>query len=336
MEKHLSSRRKSTRLPITSMFHSCSSRNVVDDPVVQVVHVPQVQIVGKIHEIPKIQMDLGTQTSESLDTAPVRQVAQAEVVEAIEIGAKTIDLEWVQVHPAGLVKPDDPDAQIKFLAAEALHGVRGLVFDAHGNRFANELGGRNCVTREIWNNNPPFRLALNKATSDDIAWQCKHYTGRGVMKLHESGTALAEGMGVPVSKMPDSIEAFCQASLKTSKDLDGGSYPSYPSGKSWYEASGKTGSGKKFYHNVISGADFTAPFLENPPVVVEYIQHVPVTRSRMHMPLPLSSTRLWSQLSRVQRQLWPTRRPRSSGYSSRGVFTDASRSVLPTIPRDRV
>lgn len=38
-----------------------------------------------------------------------------------EIGAKTIDLEWVQVHPTGLVKPDDADAKIKFLAAEAMH-----------------------------------------------------------------------------------------------------------------------------------------------------------------------------------------------------------------------
>jgi len=28
-------------------------------------------------------------------------------------------LEWVQVHPTGLVKPDDADAKIKFLAAEA-------------------------------------------------------------------------------------------------------------------------------------------------------------------------------------------------------------------------
>ena len=34
------------------------------------------------------------------------------------IGAKCIDLEWVQVHPTGLVKPDDADAKIKFLAAE--------------------------------------------------------------------------------------------------------------------------------------------------------------------------------------------------------------------------
>ena len=28
------------------------------------------------------------------------------------IGAKTIDLEWVQVHPTGLVNPDDPDAEL--------------------------------------------------------------------------------------------------------------------------------------------------------------------------------------------------------------------------------
>ena len=33
-------------------------------------------------------------------------------------------------------------------------------------------------------------------------------------------------------------------------------FPAYPSGKFRDEASGKTGSGKKFYHNVISGADF--------------------------------------------------------------------------------
>ena len=59
---------------------------VVDDHLVQVVHVPQVQIVWKIHEIPEIQTDLGTQTSKSLGTALVHQVAQREIEEAIEIG----------------------------------------------------------------------------------------------------------------------------------------------------------------------------------------------------------------------------------------------------------
>merc|ERR1712019_276673 len=96
-----------------------------------------------------------------------------------KLGAETIDLEWVQVHPTGLVKPDDPDAKVKFLAAEALRGVGGLVFDANGKRFANELGRRDYVTGEMWKNKPPFRLALNKAASDEIIWHAKHYTGRG-------------------------------------------------------------------------------------------------------------------------------------------------------------
>ena len=85
-----------------------------------------------------------------------------------EKGAQTIDLEWVQVHPTALVKPDDSEAKIKFLGAEALRGVGGLMFDANGKRFVNELGRRDYVTGEMWKNKPPFRLVLNKAASDEI------------------------------------------------------------------------------------------------------------------------------------------------------------------------
>jgi len=170
------------------------------------------------------------------------------------IGGKSVDLEWVQVHPTGLVKPDDPDAKIKFLAAEALRGVGGLVLDANGKRFANELGRRDYVTGEMWKNKPPFRLCLNKAASDEIIWHCKHYTGRGVMKFYESGAALAADMGVPLSVLEETHEGHYQAAKKTEKDPNGGSWPAYPSGKSWDEPSGKTGSGKKFYHNFIPGS----------------------------------------------------------------------------------
>jgi len=170
------------------------------------------------------------------------------------IGAKSIDLEWVQVHPTGLVKPDDPDAKIKFLAAEALRGVGGLVLDAEGKRFANELGRRDYVTGEMWKNKPPFRLCLNKAASEEIIWHCKHYTGRGVMKYYKTGADLAKEMGIPVSVLEETHEAHYQAAKKTEKDPDGGNWPAYPSGKSWDDASGKTGSGKKFYHNIIPGS----------------------------------------------------------------------------------
>merc|ERR1711871_1162746 len=177
------------------------------------------------------------------------------------IGAKTIDLEWVQVHPTGLVKPDDADAKIKFLAAEALRGVGGIILNKDGYRFANELGRRDYVTGEMWKNKPPFRLCLNEAASTEIIWHCKHYTGLGVMKYYESGEALAKDMGVDLAVLEATHEGHYQAAKKQEKDPDNGPYPAYPSGKTWDEASGKTGSGKKFYHNIIPGsAVATEPF----------------------------------------------------------------------------
>merc|ERR1711966_511306 len=59
----------------------------------------------------------------------------------------------------------------------------------------------------------------------------------------------------------DTHDKHFEAAQKTAKDPDGGSWPAYPSGKSWDAASGPTGSGKKFYHNVIPGSQVAAePF----------------------------------------------------------------------------
>jgi hypothetical protein len=111
----------------------------------------------------------------------------------------------------GLVKPDVPDAKIKFLAAEALRSVGGLALDALGNHIANELGWRDYVTGEMWKSKPPFRLCLNKAASDEIIWHCKHYTGRGVIQYYASGADLAKDMGVPPATLEQTQEGHHQA-----------------------------------------------------------------------------------------------------------------------------
>merc|ERR1712193_570837 len=68
-------------------------------------------------------------------------------------------------------------------------------------------------------------------------------------------------MGIDLQVLIDTHEQHYQAAKKTEKDPDGGSWPAYPSGKSWDAASGPTGSGKKFYHNVIPGSQVAAePF----------------------------------------------------------------------------
>ena len=67
------------------------------------------------------------------------------------------------MHPTGLVHPDEPEAKVKFLAAEALRGVGGILLDANGSRFADELGRRDYVTAEMNKNKGPFRLLLNRS-----------------------------------------------------------------------------------------------------------------------------------------------------------------------------
>merc|ERR1719213_555752 len=61
-------------------------------------------------------------------------------------------------------------------------------------------------------------------------------------------------MGVTLETLVKTHDEHFEASEKTAKDPDGGNWPAYPSGKSHDEPSGKTGSGKKFYHNVIDGS----------------------------------------------------------------------------------
>merc|ERR1719310_261529 len=68
-------------------------------------------------------------------------------------------------------------------------------------------------------------------------------------------------MGCPLENLVNAHQKHYEASVNMAKDPEGGAWPAYPSGKSWDEASGKTGSGKKFYHNVIPGSAVAAePF----------------------------------------------------------------------------
>ena len=48
--------------------------------------------------------------------------------------------------------PNEADAKVKFLAAEALRGVGGLLLDNTGSRFVDELQHRDYVTGKMWEN----------------------------------------------------------------------------------------------------------------------------------------------------------------------------------------
>nr|CAG8463483.1 6911_t:CDS:2 [Entrophospora candida]CAG8466659.1 9886_t:CDS:2 [Entrophospora candida] len=146
----------------------------------------------------------------------------------LAIGGKGIDLEKVQVHPTGLVDPNEPDAKIKFLAAEALRGVGGLLLNADGKRFCDELGHRDYVTGEIWKTKGPVRLVLNSKASKEIEWHCKHYSGRGLMKKFNTAEDLAKEMHITVSQLKATFDDYNSIASGNKKDPYG----------------------KKFFHNV--------------------------------------------------------------------------------------
>lgn len=144
-----------------------------------------------------------------------------------ELGGSTIDLEKIQVHPTGLVDPNEPDAKLKFLAAEALRGVGGILLDKNGNRFCDELGHRDYVTGEMNKNKGPFRLVLNGAAAKEILWHCKHYMGRNLMKHFAKGSDLAKEIGISNAQLEDTFNKYNDVA-KTKKDPYG----------------------KKFFHNM--------------------------------------------------------------------------------------
>jgi flavocytochrome c len=137
---------------------------------------------------------------------------------AAAINAGTVDMASVQVHPTGLVHPDEPDAKVKWLAAEALRGVGGVMLDGSGQRFVDELGRRDFVSGEMTKRQGPFRLVLNEAAAREIEWHCKHYCSRGVMRTYPNASALAADIGIRPSALQSTLEAYNQAAARGSGD----------------------------------------------------------------------------------------------------------------------
>ncbi|CDZ98193.1 fumarate reductase [Phaffia rhodozyma] len=136
---------------------------------------------------------------------------------AMAIGGKGVDLDKVQVHPTGLVDPKEPDAHLKFLAAEALRGVGGILLDNEGQRFCDELGRRDYVTGEMNKNGKfPIRLLLNGQASKEIEWHVKHYEGRKLMKYFKTGHDLAKEMGISSDVLKKTFEKYNEVGANNS------------------------------------------------------------------------------------------------------------------------
>ena len=147
------------------------------------------------------------------------------------IGGNGIDMDKVQVHPTGLVDPKDPGSKWKFLAAEALRGEGGLLLNADGDRFCDELGHRDYVSGMMWKEKDkgkfPIRLILNSKASKVLDFHTRHYSGRGLMKKM-TGKELAKEIGCSPEHLQKTFTTYNAIADGKQKDP-------------W---------GKKFFHNL--------------------------------------------------------------------------------------
>jgi flavocytochrome c len=137
------------------------------------------------------------------------------------IGGNGVDMDKVQVHPTGLVDPKDPGSKWKFLAAEALRGEGGLLLNADGNRFCDELGHRDYVSGEMWKEKDkgkfPIRLILNSKASNVLDFHTRHYSGRGLMKKM-TGKELAKEIGCTPGHLQSTFQAYNDIAAGKKKD----------------------------------------------------------------------------------------------------------------------
>ncbi|KAK7203484.1 FAD binding domain-containing protein [Myxozyma melibiosi] len=138
-------------------------------------------------------------------------------------GGTGIDLEKIQVHPTGLVDPKDPDNKWKFLAAEALRGEGGILLNADGERFCDDLGHRDYVSGEMFKTKFPIRLVLTGKASNVLDFHTKHYSGRGLMKKM-TGRELAAEIGCGEEKLKAVFAEYNDIADGKKKDKYGKKY----------------------------------------------------------------------------------------------------------------
>ncbi|KAJ2845555.1 hypothetical protein IWW36_004733 [Coemansia brasiliensis] len=141
------------------------------------------------------------------------------------LGADLVDMDQVQVHPTGFVRPDDVDNPTKILAAEALRGAGGVLVNARGMRFVDELDTRDRVTAAILNNcSAPDTHAFHSSTGTKggpdaaaflvLTQEAADRFGRGALAFYERMELMSQAAGMgELSKALRVNEAELQQSI---------------------------------------------------------------------------------------------------------------------------
>jgi len=131
------------------------------------------------------------------------------------LGARLMDMDYIQLHPTGFVDPAHPDAHTKVLAGEVLRGDGAIILNMQGARFCNELGTRKYVTDTMIAQSSPgrrFWLLMSAASAERNGKLVRIYQSRGLL-ANVTWEQLVERVGVGADVLRATLTEYSDSSV---------------------------------------------------------------------------------------------------------------------------
>ena len=123
------------------------------------------------------------------------------ILMATEIGAATVDMEQIQIHPT-------VQADTASLITEGLRGDGAILVNANGERFIDEVGTRDVVSAAEIAQPDSFSWLVVDQKMVDASSVIQGYINRGLMLQGESYEALAGALGIPADAFAATMEKW--------------------------------------------------------------------------------------------------------------------------------
>ncbi len=123
------------------------------------------------------------------------------ILMAVEIGADTVDMEQIQIHPT-------VQADTASLITEGLRGDGAILVNANGERFIDEVGTRDVVSAAEIAQPDSFSWLVVDQKMVDASSVIQGYITRGLMFQGDTYEALANELGIPADAFAATMEKW--------------------------------------------------------------------------------------------------------------------------------
>ena len=123
------------------------------------------------------------------------------ILMATEIGAATVDMEQIQIHPT-------VQAETASLITEGLRGDGAILVNANGERFIDEVGTRDVVSAAEIAQPGSFSWLVVDQKMVDASSVIQGYISRGLMLKGDTCEALAAELGIPADAFAATMEKW--------------------------------------------------------------------------------------------------------------------------------